>query len=196
MKRGKRIRKRRRKRGKNSLSGSSKATTSGEDDSSVQGITEKETKSKKKDSVEGLSQTPMPIVTPITVNPMKSLLGFRQTFSGAAGQELLPFLSNFNRYFIFLPNKPDDTNLGHLLAFTLRGEAANSISDIIGYTAMVARLKESFVATTGALVQTLTRMKMNKDKTIASWTLRYRHNTTSAKHLGTHLLHKMSWNCG
>ena len=105
---------------------------------------------------------------------MKSLLGFRQTFSGGAGQELLPFLSNFNRFFLFLPTKPDDTNLGHLLAFTLRGEAANSISDIVGYTAMVARLKESFVATTSALVQALTRMKMYKDETVASWTLRYR----------------------
>ena len=139
-------------------------------------ITEKVEKASRKKTRSRRSEahTSMPVVTPITVNPMKSLLGFRQTFSGGAGQELLPFLSNFNRFFLFLPTKPDDTNLGHLLAFTLRGEAANSISDIVGYTAMVARLKESFVATTSALVQALTRMKMYKDETVASWTLRYR----------------------
>ena len=149
------------------------------DDSSVQDITHerKGRDRNQKDKVNGTSR--------LTSRPMKGITGFRQTFSGSSGEDLLSFLSNFNRYFVLQGNKPGDENLGHLLALTLRGEAATTIAHMSGYEAMVERLKEAYVAATAALVQILTHMKMYKDETVASWTQRYRaqyYKCTAAGH--------------
>ena len=179
--------KRKRKKKKESKKGHKDHTSSSEgdsssgssDDSSSQDISDehKRRNRNRTDTFTGHSR--------LTRRPMKDITGFRQTFSGSSGEDLLSFLSNFNRFFVLQGNKPGDENLGHLLALTLRGEAATTIAHMSGYQVMVDRLKEAYVAATAALVQILMHQKMYKDETVASWTQRYRaqyYKCTAAGH--------------